>query len=195
MYTSVFASLCVGIMASAATAAPRLTEDYFSAMRQGQKEKRPLAVFVASGNGNWEKAVKEGKIEEATKKLIERDYILVYLDKDKAAARKLVDQFGIHSSQGLVLSDRAGQLQAFHFDGAIGEGELRQQLEKFADPQIEVKSTVYAQPTTSRISYYPSQSGSTTIFSGTTTYSNGSSITSGMFAPVMSAPRTTTANC
>lgn len=159
MYTSVLLMACAGFSANtapAATVSPVWTENYFTAMEKGQKEKKPLAVFVASGTGNFEKALQDGIIGEETRKVLHQQYLCVYLDQDDPVQKKLVQKFGIHSGHGIILSDRAGELQAFHHDGTLAGAELLRQLVHFADPSVEVKTTIYTRPQ-QRVSYYPQQ--------------------------------------
>lgn len=134
---------------------------YQEGRQQGQKASKPLAVFVGSGSVPG-KVIPEGSRSSAIRKILADHYICVYLDADRADQQRLIGELGISSKQGLVLSDRTGNLQAYFHDGALSEGELAHQLSTFADPAVVVRTTLTGSapsvtPTNSiqRISYYP----------------------------------------
>ncbi len=53
---------------------------------------------------------------------------------------------------GLVLSDRSGSVQTYHHDGTLSDDELASQLQHFADPALEVHTTITnVEP---RVSFY-----------------------------------------
>ena len=134
---------------------------YQEGRQQGQQASKPLAVFVGSGSVPA-KVIPEGSRSSAIRKILADHYICVYLDADQKDQQRLIRELGISTKQGLVLSDRTGNVQAYFCDGPLSEGELAQQLGTFADPTVVVRTTLtgntpsvtpinYSQ----HISYYP----------------------------------------
>ncbi len=140
---------------------------YLEAREHGQKVKKPLAVFVGVGPTGFQQIVQDGSFSSDVRKALANEYIPVYLDADKAEHKRLIQELGISTRKGVVLSDRAGDTQAFFYDGTLSEVELTRQLRHFADPALIVRST--STTSTGRFSYYPasgsSSSGSRTLSS------------------------------
>lgn len=153
MYTS-FLSLSL-VLTPAAT--PAWQPDYGSALDLGQKQAKPVAVFVGYGPGGAAQLVKEGQLSQDAAQLLADKYVCVYVDQTNGGAR-LARDLGISQGAGLVISDRTGGYQAFHHDGKLAQAELTQRLRQFADPQLVVTRTVTNAG--SRVSYYP-ESGHT----------------------------------
>ncbi len=135
---------------------------YQEGRQEGQKAGKPLAVFVGSGPAPG-KHLMEGSLSSAIRKILADHYVCVHLDADRDDQQRLIRELGIRSNQGLVLSDRTGDLQAYSCDGPMSESELARQLRTFADPTVVVRTTVtgnapsvaLANPL-QRVSYYPS---------------------------------------
>ncbi|MCI0376107.1 MAG: hypothetical protein L0215_00730 [Gemmataceae bacterium] len=144
-------------------------KDYYAAQLQGTQEKKPLAVFVSSGGHR--KLVQDGRWPKALKDTLASKYICVCLDNEKTGDRELIRALAISTGQGLVISDRTGNLQAFHHDGAITPADLARHLQTFAEPGAQVRTT-----TTNgqqRVSYYPSAGyGRPTTFVPATSFRN-----------------------
>src|SRR5262249_43696729 len=117
------------------------------------KEGRPLAVFVGSGKAGYKAVSREGTLNADVRKLLKENYVCVYLDADKPASQTLIDALEITRGKGLVISDRTGQVQAFHHDGTLTDGPMARSLRRFADPATTVRTTE-TNPS-SRVSYYP----------------------------------------
>ena len=134
---------------------------YQEGRQQGQQAGKPLAVFVGSGSVPG-KVVPEGSLSSAIRKILADHYVCVYLDADRDDQQRLIRELGIHSRQGLILSDRTGDLQAYSCDGPMSDSELARQLRTFADPTVVVRTTMTGNAPTvppantiQRVSYYP----------------------------------------
>ncbi len=90
------------------------------------------------------------------KKVLGESYVCVYLDTNSPSQDGLIKSLAITKGQGLILSDRTGSLQAFHHDGPLRETELASQLEHFAEPALEIRTTL--SNTNQRTSYYDGSS-------------------------------------
>jgi hypothetical protein len=125
---------------------------YQEARDQGQKAKKPLAVFIGTGPNGHDQLIQDGTLTPDIRKILVTEYVPIYLDADKADDQRLIQALGITTRRGLVLSDRVGESQAFFHDGRLTEREILRQLTYFSAPDVIVNSTM----TNSRYSYYPS---------------------------------------
>lgn len=149
MYTS------VAILALASFVAPspapfnqHWSGDYAAARKHAQKEQKPLAVFIGSG----QKVAWDETLTEPIRKILTQKYVCVYVDTTKQNGRTLADEFEITKGLGLVISDRTGNIQAYHHDGGMESKALAARLQRFSDPDLDVQRT----ESNSRASYYPS---------------------------------------
>ena len=157
MYTSL---LTIGLLVAPVSDAqdgPVWLTSYSSGLEQGQKQGKPVAVFVGSGAQGQAAPVKEGQFSADALKILSHRYVCVYLDRSQSANQRLVRDLGI-TVAGLVISDRTGNLQAFHQDGAISQSDLTGRLRHFV-----VSSTV--SNTESRLSFYNGSNGQSSTFS------------------------------
>jgi hypothetical protein len=156
MYTSltVFA-LCnflAGIPAGISTrGSPSLLDDYHSALRRGRMEKKPLAVFIASGRKGYEKVCRDGKWTRRIKRVLAKNYVCVYVDTRKKFGQKWAEAFGV--DKGIIISDRTTKVQAFRHDGALTARTLERYLVRFADKDLVVRKTETYDP--EPVSYSP----------------------------------------
>ncbi len=156
MYTSVAFLSLTGLLGGQPAPAPTPTwmTDYWQAQAKGQREGRPLAVFIGSGQNGFHQVCREGALTANAQKILGQKYICVYLDVSRTEARKLANTLEI-PQRGLVISDRAGRIQAFHHNGDLVSTDLVRNLERFGDPNMNVRTT----ENNSRVSYYPSSNG------------------------------------
>lgn len=138
----------------AATSAQEVTwRSYSEGQVVGLKAGKPLAVFVGAGRAGHEQINQDGSYNGEIRKILADRYVCVYLDANRPEDQPTIRQFGIHYGTGLVLSDRTGQLQAFHHDGTLSGSDLSRQLRRFADPFLVVDTTRTAGA--ERVSFYP----------------------------------------
>lgn len=141
------------IPAPAPTAKLVWWRDYQIAQAKGVEVNKPLALVVGSGPGGYEGLTQEGQLSDSVRKALAENYVCVYLDTKTPSHLELIKQLEVTKGQGLIISDRSGALQAFHHDGQLSEKELSKQLQHFANPKVEVTTTV--SNATTRFSYYP----------------------------------------
>jgi len=143
MYTSVMLlALSAGLApATMIPAAPAWRSDYTLAVREGQRSKRPLAIFVGAGAEGWDKLSKDGGLDKEARQLLQGHYVCVYLDSSKEHDRQLADQLELSNGRGVVLSDSTGQKQAFWHAGALSNEQLNHYLRKYSDPEKAVSRT------------------------------------------------------
>jgi hypothetical protein len=155
--------------------------DYRVAQEKGVKEHKPLAVFVGSGQGGYHQLAREGRLNDTVRGVLAENYVCVFLDTKSPSQEGLIKALAISTGTGLILSDRNGDVQAFHHDGQLPEAELASQLQHFAVPDLEIRTTVSnANP---RVSNYPDDS------------SNPNPAGRSNFRQSFYAPATSTRNC
>jgi hypothetical protein len=120
---------------------PQWMNDYSLAFQRGQKEKKPLAVFVASGAHGWDRLSRDGKLSADIEQILSASYVCVYLDADKDENKQLASSFDLARSQGLIISDSTGSKQAFRSEERMSNAEMTLSLKKFADPDLVVRTT------------------------------------------------------
>lgn len=130
---------------------PSWQTSYSQAQEIGAAQKKPLAVVFGSGSNGWTKIAREATPGEEVSKLLAEKYVCVYVDTTTPAGKKLAQDFAVTQATGLILSDRAGSLQAFWHQGDLPSQSLASYLRKYSDPQVVVRGT----ETASRTSFYP----------------------------------------
>ncbi len=121
--------------------APSWHRDYGSAQQLGRTRQKPLAVFLGSGPAGWRQLSREGRLGDDAQRILAADYICVYIDTAQAPGKRLATAFEMPAGPGVVLSDRTGNLQAFHHAGNLGNEELVRYLRRYADPDRVVRRT------------------------------------------------------
>jgi hypothetical protein len=114
---------------------PSWLGDYTSARRVGRSEQKPLAVFLGSGPAG------RPRLGEEAKRILAAEYVCVYVDTAAAPGKRLAAAFEFPAGRGVVLSDRACDLQAFRHAGALGDADLARSLRRYADPDRVVRHT------------------------------------------------------
>ena len=151
MYTS---CLTLGLILApmmVAAETPAWQKNYAGALEAGQKQGRPVVVFVAAGPQAQAALVKEGQVSAESLKYLAQKYVCVYLDRSQAANQRVIRDLGI-TQTGVVISDRTGDYQAFHHDGSLSQADLAQQLRRYAEPNLVISTTV--SNIYQRLSYY-----------------------------------------
>jgi hypothetical protein len=163
MYTSCLVGLMLAQGISVDT--PVWQKSYGGALEAGQKQGRPVAVFVGSGPQGQAALVKDGHFSPELLKVLAQNYVCLYLDRSQSSNQSLISDLGI-AKTGLVISDRTGAYQAYHHDGAISQADLARQLGRFASPNLVVSRTI--SNGTQRVSYYNGSGVEPAAFSGGT---------------------------
>ncbi len=150
MYTSILLFAVAGLVPGADATAPTWQTDYNRARQAGAREQKPLAVVLGNGRTGYDKL----NLDDTSRQLLADQFIPVYVDTATPEGQKLAQAFNLTSGQGLVLSDRSGQHQAFWHEGTLANPELVQRLQRVASLQGPPQSTETQNGV--RTSFYPS---------------------------------------
>jgi hypothetical protein len=165
MYTSI---VLVALTSSVAASAPveNLTweKNYVQARQLGQTGKKPLAVIFGSGLKGFDKLSRDGQFNSEIQQALGDKYVCVYVDVSTDEGKKLASTFEVTSGTGVVLSNRSGDLQAFHHDGQLSNADLSKWLTRFADPSVVVRTTMTN--ASLQVSTYPTSYGSSASYNG-----------------------------
>lgn len=134
----------------------RWLREYGKGQEQARRDRKPLLVVVGTGTEGFEKLAQEGTLGEEVQKLLADHYVCVYLDRSQAGLAKLIGDLSVKKDSGIVISDRKGEVMAFHHEGTLTRNDLKTHLRTFANPALEVRTT-QTHPAT-RTSYYPGTS-------------------------------------
>lgn len=152
MSTSIVLVALSGLLASAASnEEPGWLREYGKARQRGQKEEKPLAVFIGSGKTGWNQLSKEGSLGKEVNKLLAEHYVCLYVNMDEPSGKRLASAFEV-SGPGVVISTTSGQQQAFRYEGRLGNPDLARYLTRYADPELALQHTETVE--VARVSYY-----------------------------------------
>jgi len=112
-------------------------------------------VFVGYGKNGWNRVSQEGALGQEVKRLLERNYICVYIDTNLQAGKQMASAFEIVKGTGLVVSDHTGKYQAFYHQGDLPNDQLLRYLRKYAEPNRIVRAT---ETNPAEPHYYPAES-------------------------------------
>jgi hypothetical protein len=142
MYTSIIAFALAGLVPTpVSAAAPSWLSDYSEARALGTKEHKPLAVFLGSGKDGWSKLSREGGLSSEAKRLLAEKYICVYINTATETGKAMAAAFDISAGLGIVVSDRAGQAQAYRHEGDLVDADLVRYLQRYGDPAYVARAT------------------------------------------------------
>lgn len=132
--TSLVAAMITSLAASGSVAGlPAWQTDYRTALTQSAEQHKPIAVFIARGGS--EKFV----IDSETAKLLKQSYVCVSLDTTTETGKTMASKFGL--TEGLVISDKTGSLQALRHEGAVNTTTLSTYVQQYASTPV-VTTTV-----------------------------------------------------
>jgi hypothetical protein len=166
MYTSILLVALTGVAPSADGAkAPKWSLDYTAAAKQAAQAKKPLAVFLAPGEGAYQKIGREGGIGAEAEGILADRYVCVHIDTTTAKGKELARAFAIPEGLGIVISDRTGEKQAFRHEGDLARADLVRYLTRYGDSNfvfVETESNpghTHAAPVVYSGGYCPTCSG------------------------------------
>ena len=113
--------------------------DYSKALTIAAQQQRPVAVFIAPGGPA--KLIADGKLDENAARLLRQGYVALAVDPSTPTGQDLAASFKM--TEGLVISDKTGGVQALRHDGPIPAAELNGYLSRFAQAP-QVVTTEYA---------------------------------------------------
>lgn len=138
--TSLAAVVLSGVATVAsATGQPSWQTDYPTALVRAAESNKPIAVFIAHGGAGYTRVVAEGGLTPDDVRQLKQNYICLYVDTDTRQGTKLSEAFAM--SEGLIISDRTGEKQAFRHDGKVPQAELGKYLTRYADPTRVITTT------------------------------------------------------
>ncbi len=129
--TSMTAVAVASLLAGSIETAPKWQTDYRTAVAQAADLKKPVAVFIGEGTNGYAKLVVDGTISAKAENLLKTGYVCVYVDTATESGKALAKAFNL--TQGIVISDRTGELQALRHGGKVAAADLNRYLEKFSD--------------------------------------------------------------
>src|SRR5262249_28943805 len=105
MYTSIVLLALSGLVGVGdGEGAPAWQNDYYAALKQGEEQQKPLAVFLAPGENGWDKLSQQGGLDKDAKQLLAGKYVPVFVNTDTDAGRRLARAFEMSGGKGVVLS-------------------------------------------------------------------------------------------
>lgn len=150
VYTSMFLFAVAGLLPGVELAGPTWQTDYRRARQIGVNEQKPLAVILSSGQATREKLV----LDATVRRILAENYVPVFIDTETGEGQRMAQAFDIRSGEGLILSDRSGNRQAFWHEGSLSSPDLTHYLQKYAVAQETADTTETKNST--HVSNYPS---------------------------------------
>ncbi len=133
---------------------------YLQAQKMSADMKKPMAIAFGSGTDGWTKIVRDAAPAAEVTQVLSQKYVCVFIDTATPAGKKVAQDFGITQANGIVLSDRAGTMQAFWHQGDMTNQSMVSYLTKYAAPEVVVRGTETL--STTRTSFYPSNEADAT---------------------------------
>ncbi|HEX5269352.1 MAG TPA: hypothetical protein VFW33_02640, partial [Gemmataceae bacterium] len=135
MYTSILLVALTGVAPTVDGAkAPKWSLDYTAAGQQAAREKRPLVVILAPGQGAYQKLGRDGGLGAEAEGVLADQYVCVHIDTATARGQELARAFAIPEGLGIVISDRTGEKQTFRHEGDLARIDLVRYLKRYGDP-------------------------------------------------------------
>jgi hypothetical protein len=158
MFTTTLAAIALagGISSGVIPSTPNWHTDYAQAMSRSSAEGKPMAVFIGNGADRVAKMMADGTISAEAALVLNFSYVCVYLDSDTASGKDLAGRFEI--KEGLIISSKGGNLQAYRHAGAISAKELTVSLSKYADsatPAVTASNNPYSTTGSVIVGGYP----------------------------------------
>lgn len=143
---SISMALCAaaGFLAAAPvpTVVPTFAPTYSKALSLAQEQKKPVAVFIGQGTEGFTKLVTDGGLTADAAKALKAEYVCLYVDATTEAGKDLAGSFQM--TEGVILSDRSGGLQALRHEGAISPVVLNSYAVTYSQPALAVTQTSYS---------------------------------------------------
>jgi hypothetical protein len=157
-----FSTLIAQLAMTWAAVSPSINwqKSYSSAVFASAEQKKPLVVFLGHGQNGVERLVVNG-IGEQENRSLSNLYVTFYVDVDSEAGKALAKSFDL--SQGIVISDRNGELQALRHEGTITQVELKNYLVKYSEPGLVVDKTKDVRNNLPFVEHVSSPSPATTV--------------------------------
>lgn len=129
MFSTSFAALALSSLLANANLAPAWVTDYSKALKMAADTRKPIAVFISAGSSD--RMFKDEGMGSDTAKMLRDSFVPVHVDTSTAAGAELAKQFEM--KEGLVISDRTGNVQALRHGGEVSPSQLQGYLTKYAE--------------------------------------------------------------
>ena len=139
---SISMALCAAAGFLAAAPVPTFAPTYGKALALAQEQKKPVAVFIGQGTEGFAKLVTDGGLTADAAQSLKAEFICLYVDSTTEAGKDLAGSFQM--TEGVVISDRAGTLQALRHEGAISPVVLTSYATTYSQPSLAVTQTNYS---------------------------------------------------
>jgi hypothetical protein len=140
MNTSILGAALLAALVPAhnASLAPAWLHDYRMAREVGSRENKPLVVVIGSGKTDWANLAKPAEQDDTINQTLRSSYVCLFVDTDTTEGQDLARSFDM-SGPGVVISNRAGDVQAYRKTGEVPAGELAKDLANHADDAYVVR--------------------------------------------------------
>jgi hypothetical protein len=123
-------ALAAGYDLGLSPAYPKWQADYAQAITRASEDRKPMAVFIGHGADTLKRLVSEGTLSADAAKLLSASYVCLYLDTDTPVGKDMAGRFEM--KEGLVISSRGGDVQAYRYAGAVPAATLTKELTHYA---------------------------------------------------------------
>jgi hypothetical protein len=147
MFSTTLAAAAVsGLLASGSLATqPAWQTDYRQALAQATEQQKPVAVFIARGGAGVTRLVSNEGIGADAARLLRQNYVCLYVNTATESGKELAGSFNM--TQGVVISDKTGAIQALRHEGTVSQADLTKYLTEQAQTgQTVVQTAVYGAP-------------------------------------------------
>jgi len=125
--TSLAAVALSGLMSSAIPSQPAWTSDYRQALSAASEARKPIAVFITKGS---QSQLTKGEGLGDAAQLLKDGYVALHIDTTTEKGQTLAKSFDL--TEGLIISDKSGGVQALRHAGTVSPTELNGYLTKYA---------------------------------------------------------------
>ncbi len=125
--TSLAAFALSGLMAASIPGQPAWTTDYRQALSAASEFRKPIAVFITKGS---QTQLTQGAGLGEAAQILKDGYVALHIDTTTERGQALAKSFEL--SEGLIISDKTGGVQALRHAGTVSATELSGYLAKYA---------------------------------------------------------------
>ena len=141
MFNAIALMVLASNLATANVASPTFSTDYSHARSEVATQRKPMAVFVGTGKDGWNQVVTQSPMDTTVKDMLASKFVCLYIDRNTTQGKDLAQKFDLADSDGLVISDRSGNLQAYSHQGKLETSEITRVLTTYAAPEMPVQKT------------------------------------------------------
>jgi hypothetical protein len=132
--STLWVALAAAFASHAPTLSPAWHSDYREARDLGEREHKPLVVVIGSSNTPWANLSKVAEQDESINRTLLSSYVCLFVDVDTANGDRLAKFFEM--KQGLVISDKSGEMQAYRQAGELPANQVARALTDHAKGEV-----------------------------------------------------------